>query len=134
MEFFPANSQTPLSRNKIKMKSENISTGIEIFEYNLSLLHLPWILRQKKSNFRNNLSPMKHFRYIQRNRLWTMVDFILIYSFRGSLEKQYCGILVRGSLLFLALFAGFLHTNPGLQHEKIKIHCSVKFLKMLRNV
>lgn len=36
------------------MKSENASTDITIFEYNLFLLHLPWIPRPKEKKIKGS--------------------------------------------------------------------------------
>lgn len=116
--IFLANFQTLLSRNRIKMKSENASTDVAMLEYNLFLLHLTWIPRKQtnkrhqqkkvaKSNFRSKLSPMEHFGYIQRNRLWTMVDFNFNLFFQNVSGKAMLQDTTRGSLLFLALFPGF---------------------------
>lgn len=91
---FPLSSQTILSKNKMNLKFENTFTDLQYLSpahFCCSYLAYP-DKKVLKSNFRNKLSLMKSSGYIQRNRLWTTVFFICIYSFRRSLEKQYSKI------------------------------------------
>lgn len=98
-EISLSNSQTTLSKKKINLKSENTSTDIAVIEPSSFLLQLPWISSQKgsKKQFQKQvITNENHSGYIERNRLWTMVDSIFIYSFRMSLGMQYPKIQLGG--------------------------------------
>lgn len=109
--IFPANSQTPLCRNKIKMKSGNASTDIAIFEYNFFCgLYLGYPDQKKKISkklFQKQIITNETLRIQTKKQTLDNGGFYFNIFFQNVSGEAILQDTTRESLLFLALLLFF---------------------------